>query len=313
MTSQHLAFVFPGQGSQKIGMLAELAAEFSIVEKTFAEASEVLGYDLWTLVQTGAQDEINLTERTQPLLLAASVAVWRAWQEKNGAQPALMAGHSLGEWSALVCAGVVAFKDAVKLVQQRGKFMQEAVPAGQGAMAAIIGLDDALILEACKKAEQGEVVAAVNFNSPGQVVIAGTAAAVERAGALCKEAGAKRALPLPVSAPFHTELMRPAAERLAEQITATVFSIPKTPVVHNVTAEVESNPEKIKALMIEQIYSPVRWVECVNTMAKAGITTTIECGPGKVLSGLNKRINAELVVISVEKPEELQSALTSLA
>lgn len=311
MTNQHLAFVFPGQGSQKIGMLAELAAEFSIVEKTFAEASGVLGYDLWALVQTGAQDEINLTERTQPLLLAASVAVWRAWQEKNGAQPALMAGHSLGEWSALVCAGVVEFKDAVKLVQQRGKFMQEAVPAGQGAMAAIIGLDDASILDACKKAEQGEVVAAVNFNSPGQVVIAGTAAAVERASALCKEAGAKRALPLPVSAPFHTELMRPAAERLAEQIIATVFSVPKIPVVHNVTAEVEANPEKIKALMIEQIYSPVRWVECVNTMASKGIASTLECGPGKVLSGLNKRINSELVTTSVEKPEELQAALTN--
>ena len=311
MTSQHLAFVFPGQGSQKIGMLAELASEFSIVEKTFAEASEVLGYDLWLLVQTGAQDEINLTERTQPLLLTASVAVWRAWQEKNGAQPALMAGHSLGEWSALVCAGVVEFKDAVKLVQQRGKFMQEAVPAGQGAMAAIIGLDDALILDACKKAEQGEVVAAVNFNSPGQVVIAGTAAAVERASALCKEAGAKRALPLPVSAPFHTELMRPAAERLAEQITATIFSAPKIPVVHNVTADVESNPEKIKALMIEQIYSPVRWVECVNAMSEKGIASTLECGPGKVLSGLNKRINPELTTTSVEKPEELQAALTS--
>lgn len=313
MTNQHLAFVFPGQGSQKIGMLAELAAEFPIVEKTFAEASGVLGYDLWALVQTGTQDEINLTERTQPLLLAASVAVWRAWQEKNGSRPALMAGHSLGEWSALVCAGVVEFKDAVKLVQQRGKFMQEAVPTGQGAMAAIIGLDNVLILEACKKAEQGEVVAAVNFNSPGQVVIAGTAAAVERASALCKEAGAKRALPLPVSAPFHTELMRPAAERLAEQIIATVFSVPKIPVVHNVTAEVEMNPEKIKALMIEQIYSPVRWVECVNTMAGKGITYTLECGPGKVLSGLNKRINSELATASVEKPEELQAALTGVA
>ncbi|MDF3013105.1 MAG: [acyl-carrier-protein] S-malonyltransferase, partial [Cellvibrio sp.] len=270
MTNQHLAFVFPGQGSQKIGMLAELAAEFPIVGQTFAEASDVLGYDLWALVQTGAQDEINLTERTQPLLLTASVAVWRVWQEKNGIQPALMAGHSLGEWSALVCAGVVAFSDAVKLVQQRGKFMQEAVPAGLGAMAAIIGLDDASILEACKKAEQGEVVAAVNFNSPGQVVIAGTAAAVERASALCKEAGAKRALPLPVSAPFHTELMRPAAERLAEQIIATSFSTPKIPVVHNVTADVEVNPEKIRALMIEQIYSPVRWVDCVNTMVTKG-------------------------------------------
>lgn len=312
MTSSNLAFVFPGQGSQKIGMLAELAAEFPVVEQTFSEASTVLGYDLWELVQNGTQEEINLTERTQPLLLAASVAVFRAWTEKNGARPALMAGHSLGEWSALVCADVVAFKDAVKLVQQRGKFMQEAVPAGQGAMAAIIGLDDALIVEACKKAEQGEVVSAVNFNSPGQVVIAGAVAAVERASALCKEAGAKRALPLPVSAPFHTELMRPAAERLAEQITATVFFSPSVPVVHNVTAAVESNPEKIKALMIEQIYSPVRWVECVNAMVEKGIALTLECGPGKVLSGLNKRINAELNTVSVEKPEELLSALTSV-
>ena len=312
MTNQHLGFVFPGQGSQKIGMLAELAAEFPVVGQTFAEASSVLGYDLWSLVQTGTQDEINLTERTQPLLLTASVAVWRAWQEKNGTRPALMAGHSLGEWSALVCAGVVDFKDAVRMVQQRGKFMQEAVPAGQGAMAAIIGLDDALILDACKKAEQGEVVAAVNFNSPGQVVIAGTATAVERASALCKEAGAKRALPLPVSAPFHTELMRPAADRLAEQIAATIFSVPEIPVVHNVTAEVETNPEKIKALMIEQIYSPVRWVECVNTMTAKGIAITLECGPGKVLSGLNKRINTDLVTVSVEKPEELLAALTDL-
>lgn len=313
MTNQHLAFVFPGQGSQKIGMLTELAAEFPIVEKTFAEASSVLGYDLWALVQGGAQEEINLTERTQPLLLTASVAVWRVWQEKKGAQPRLMAGHSLGEWSALVCAGVVAFADAVKLVQQRGKFMQEAVPAGQGAMAAIIGLDDTLILNACKKAEQGEIVAAVNFNSPGQVVIAGAAAAVERASVLCKEAGAKRALPLPVSAPFHTELMHPAAERLADQVAATNFSVPQIPVVHNVTAAVETNPEKIKALMIEQIYSPVRWVECVNTMVAAGITSTLECGPGKVLSGLNKRIHKELVTVSVEKPEELQAALASFA
>jgi [acyl-carrier-protein] S-malonyltransferase len=234
------------------------------------------------------------------------------WQQKSGAQPAFMAGHSLGEWSALVCAGVVAFKDAVKLVQQRGKFMQEAVPAGQGAMAAIIGLDDALIVDACKKAEQGEVVSAVNFNSPGQVVIAGAVAAVERASILCKEAGAKRALPLPVSAPFHTELMRPAAERLAEQITATSFTIPTIPVVHNVTAEVEMNPEKIKALMIEQIFSPVRWVECVNTLASKGVSLTLECGPGKVLSGLNKRINSELSTVSVEKPEELSAALAMI-
>ncbi len=312
MINSNLAFVFPGQGSQKIGMLAELAAEYPVVQQTFLEASDVLGYDLWALVQNGTQEEINLTERTQPLLLTASVAVFRVWKEKNGAMPALMAGHSLGEWSALVCAGVIAFKDAVKLVQQRGKFMQEAVPAGQGAMAAIIGLDDALIVEACKKAEHGDVVSAVNFNSPGQVVIAGTAAAVERAGVLCKEAGAKRALPLPVSAPFHTELMRPAAERLAEQITATIFSTPNVPVVHNVTADIETNPEKIKALMIEQIYSPVRWVECVNTMIKKGVTKTLECGPGKVLSGLNKRINAELVAVSVEKPDELLVVLSEV-
>lgn len=309
MTTQHLAFVFPGQGSQKIGMLAELAAEYPVVQQTFVEASDVLGYDLWSLVQSGTQEEINLTERTQPLLLTASTAIYRIWQEKSGAQPAFMAGHSLGEWSALVCAGVVAFKDAVKLVQQRGKFMQEAVPAGQGAMAAVIGLDDALILDACKKAEQGEVVAAVNFNSPGQVVIAGAAAAVERASALCKEAGAKRVLPLPVSAPFHTELMRPAAERLAEQITATQFSVPQIPVVHNVTAETEMNPEKIKALMIEQIFSPVRWVECVNSLAEKGVSLTLECGPGKVLSGLNKRISAQLNAVSVEKPDELTAAL----
>jgi len=309
MTTQHLAFVFPGQGSQKIGMLAELAAEYPVVQQTFVEASDVLGYDLWSLGRRGTQEEINLTERTQPLLLTASTAIYRIWQEKSGAQPAFMAGHSLGEWSALVCAGVVAFKDAVKLVQQRGKFMQEAVPAGQGAMAAVIGLDDALILDACKKAEQGEVVAAVNFNSPGQVVIAGAAAAVERASALCKEAGAKRVLPLPVSAPFHTELMRPAAERLAEQITATQFSVPQIPVVHNVTAETEMNPEKIKALMIEQIFSPVRWVECVNSLAEKGVSLTLECGPGKVLSGLNKRINAQLNAESVEKPDELTAAL----
>lgn len=312
MTQQNLAFVFPGQGSQKIGMLADLAAIYPIVTQTFAEASGVLGYDLWDLVQNGAQEDINLTERTQPLLLTASVAVWRVWQEKNGATPALVSGHSLGEWSALVCAGVVEFKDAVKLVQQRGKFMQEAVPAGQGAMAAIIGLDDALIIEACKKAEQGEVVSAVNFNSPGQVVIAGTAAAVERAGALCKEAGAKRALPLPVSAPFHTSLMKPAADRLAEQINATEFKAPQIPVVHNVSAQTETDPANIKALMIEQIYSAVRWVECVNTMAQKGITTTVECGPGKVLSGLNKRINAELTTLSIEKPEEVDGVLAQL-
>jgi [acyl-carrier-protein] S-malonyltransferase len=312
MTQQDLAFVFPGQGSQKIGMLAELAAEYPVIKDIFAEASAVLGYDLWELVQQGSQEDINLTERTQPLLLTASVGVWRVWQEKSGAQPSLLAGHSLGEWSALVCGGVVAFADAVKLVQQRGKFMQEAVPAGQGAMAAIIGLDDAQIIAACEQAANGEVVSAVNFNSPGQVVIAGAAAAVERAIELCKAAGAKRALPLPVSAPFHTALMRPAADRLAEQIYATVFSAPAIPVVHNVTAQTEADPEQIKALMIEQIYSPVRWVDCVNTLTERGITTTVECGPGKVLSGLNKRINKVLTTHSMETPEDVQNVFDNI-
>lgn len=307
----NLAFVFPGQGSQKIGMLAELSAKYSVVQETFSEASNVLGYDLWDLAQNGTQEAINLTERTQPLLLTASVAVWRVWQASAGVQPACMAGHSLGEWSALVCAEVVAFADAVKLVQQRGKFMQEAVPAGQGAMAAIIGLDDDAILAACKAAEQGEVVAAVNFNSPGQVVIAGTLAAVDRASALCKAAGAKRALPLPVSAPFHTSLMRPAAERLASLINATKFSTPLVPVVHNVSAQSESDPQKIKTLMIEQIYSAVRWVDCINTITARAVTTTIECGPGKVLSGLNKRINKDLTTLAIETTEELQTALNN--
>lgn len=309
---KNLAFVFPGQGSQKPGMLAELANQYPLVQHVFAEASDVLGYDLWQLVQTGSQEDINLTERTQPLLLTASVAVWRIWKEQGGVTPALVSGHSLGEWSALVCSDVLAFADAVKLVQHRGRYMQEAVPAGQGGMAAIIGLDDDKILAACAEAAQGDVVSAVNFNSPGQVVIAGAAAAVERASALCKEAGAKRALPLPVSAPFHTSLMKPAAERLQSLIDSTLFSAPTIPVIHNVTAAVESDPAAIKSLMIEQIYSPVRWVDCVNTISAAGINFTVECGPGKVLSGLNKRINKELTTLSIETPEELQTVLSTV-
>lgn len=311
MTAANFAFVFPGQGSQKIGMLAELAAQYPVVGQTFAEASEVLGYDLWQRVQQGSQDEINLTECTQPLLLTASVACWRVWCEKGGAKPAMVAGHSLGEWSALVCAGVVAFSDAVALVRQRGKLMQEAVPAGVGAMAAIIGLDDAAVKAACDASAQDEVVAPVNFNSPGQVVIAGHADAVARAIEACKEAGAKRALPLPVSAPFHTSLMQPAAERLADQVQATSFSAPQVPVVHNVNAACESDPDKIKALVIEQIYSPVLWVDCVKTMQAAGVEQLVECGPGKVLAGLAKRIDRALSATSVETPEEFEAALAS--
>lgn len=311
--SEQLAFVFPGQGSQKVGMLAELAESYPVVEETFAQASGVLGYDLWQLIQNGPQEELNLTEKTQPMLLTASVAIWRIWEQKGGAKPVLMAGHSLGEWSALVCSGVVAFEDAVKLVQLRGKYMQQAVPAGVGAMAAIIGLDDDAINAACEKAAGDEVVAAVNFNSPGQVVIAGHAGAVERAIEGCKEAGAKRAMPLPVSAPFHTSLMRPAADNLAEQIMATEFSAPTVPVVHNVNAKTEADPEKIKQLMIEQIYTPVLWVDCTRTLVESGVTQVVECGPGKVLSGLCRRIEKSLSAFATETPADLDKALDELA
>lgn len=307
-----LAFVFPGQGSQKIGILSELAEKYQTITDTFAEASEVLGYDLWDLVQNGTQEDITLTERTQPLLLTASVSVWRVWRQEGGVQPALMAGHSLGEWSALVCAGVVAFKDAVRLVRNRGAYMQEAVPKGEGAMAAIIGLNDEVIKSICADACQGEEVAAVNFNSPGQVVIAGNAIAVDRAIEGCKEAGAKRALPLPVSAPFHTNLMQPAADRLAAEIMATEFSAPQTLVVHNVHAQTESDPEKIKQLMIDQICSPVLWVDCVNTLASNGIDTVVECGAGKVLSGLCKRIDRSLGALATEDIASLEKSLAEV-
>lgn len=305
----NLAFVFPGQGSQKIGMLADIAGRFPVVEATFAEASETLGYDLWDMAQNGRQEDINLTERTQPLLLTASVALWRVWNEAQGAQPALMAGHSLGEWSALVCAGVVGFADAVELVRCRGAYMQEAVPAGVGAMAAVIGVDDSIIREVCDSAAQGEVVVPVNFNSPGQVVIAGHVAAVERAIEACKAAGAKRALPLPVSAPFHTPLMKPAADRLAEQIEATAFHAPVVPVIHNVHAAVETDIPVIKQKMIEQIYQPVLWVDCVRALTQKGIDTAVECGPGKVLSGLVKRIERTVNTLATEDLASFEKAL----
>ncbi len=309
MQKNNLAFVFPGQGSQQIGMLSELADQYGQVETTFAEASEVLGYDLWDLVQNGTKEDITLTERTQPLLLTASVAVWRIWNEKQGAQPALMAGHSLGEWSALVCAGVVSFADAVGLVRNRGAYMQEAVPQGVGAMAAVMGLDDDQIAQACESAAGDEVVSAVNFNAPGQVVIAGHKAAVDRAVDACKAAGAKRALPLPVSAPFHTSLMQPAADRLAAEIEATQFNAPQTLVVHNVNAQTETDPEVIKSLMIQQIASPVLWVDCVNTLKANGIEKVVECGAGKVLSGLCKRIDRSLEAFSSDDPASFDKAL----
>lgn len=310
MPATNIAFVFPGQGSQKVGMLANAHQQFAPVRETFNEASEALGYDLWDLIQNGEQEALNMTETTQPVLLTCSVALWRAWLEQGGASPALMAGHSLGEFSALVCAGALGFADAVQLVRQRGAFMQTAVPVGEGAMAAIIGLEDDAINNICQDIDG--VVAAVNFNSPGQVVIAGHTAAVETAIAALKEAGAKRAMPLPVSAPFHTELMKPAGERLEQALADVRIVSPEVPVVHNVHAQTESEPEKIRALLVEQIYSPVQWTSCVQAMTGAGVTRVVECGPGKVLSGLNRRIDKSLSSFSLEEPDLLAATLQEL-
>ncbi|MDP4946258.1 MAG: ACP S-malonyltransferase [Alishewanella sp.] len=306
-----LAIVFPGQGSQSVGMLNELYQQHTVVQDTFAEASAALGYDLWALVSTGPESELNETHRTQPALLAASVAVWRLWQQQNGAAPAYFAGHSLGEYSALVCAGVLSLADAVKLVEKRGHYMQQAVPAGVGAMSAIIGLDDAAIAKACAEAAQGEVVSPVNYNSPGQVVIAGHKAAVERAGEACKAAGAKRALPLPVSVPSHCALMRPAAEQLALDLAALNFAAPSTPVVNNVDVMATNIQAEIKDALIRQLYSPVRWTETIEYFAAQGVTEVLELGAGKVLSGLIKRINKELKTASVNDATSLTAALAA--
>ncbi|CAQ83795.1 MULTISPECIES: ACP S-malonyltransferase [Photorhabdus] len=303
------AMVFPGQGSQSLGMLADLAAEFPVVEHTFAEASDVLGYDLWTLVQQGPAEELNKTWQTQPALLAASVAIWRIWQEKGGKAPALMAGHSLGEYSALVCAGVIDFKQAIKLVELRGKLMQEAVPEGTGAMYAIIGLDNESIDRACKEAAQGQIVSPVNFNSPGQVVIAGEKEAVERAGVACKAAGAKRVLPLAVSAPSHCALMKPAADKLAIVLNGIEFSHPQFPVVNNVDVKIEQSAEAIRDALVRQLYNPVRWTETVEFIAGQSVGQLLEIGPGKVLTGLTKRIVDTLSAAAVNDTISLATAL----
>ncbi|CAM4007463.1 ACP S-malonyltransferase [Serratia nematodiphila] len=303
------AFVFPGQGSQTVGMLAELAAQFPIVEETFGEASSALGYDLWQLVQQGPAEELNKTWQTQPALLAASVAIFRVWQQQGGKVPALMAGHSLGEYSALVCAGVLDFKAAIRLVELRGKLMQEAVPEGTGAMYAIIGLDNDAIAKACEESAQGQVVSPVNFNSPGQVVIAGNKEAVERAGAACKAAGAKRALPLPVSVPSHCALMKPAADKLAVALQDITFNAPQVPVVNNVDVRTENDPEAIRSALVRQLYSPVRWTESVEFIAAQGVTSLLEVGPGKVLTGLTKRIVDTLTAAAVNDTASLSAAL----
>lgn len=287
-----LAFVFPGQGSQSIGMLKDLAAAYSQVKVTFDQASEVLGYDLFDVITNGPEEKLNSTDVTQPAMLAAGVATWRIWNAEGGQTPVVMAGHSLGEYTALVCARVIGFADAIKLVAARGQYMLEAVPVGTGAMAAILGLDDDSVRNVCAAADG--VVEAVNFNSPGQVVVAGNKIAVERAAELAKEKGAKRAVILPVSVPSHCQLMRPAAEKLANDLSEIEVNKPVIDVINNVDVKTESDPDAIRDALVRQLYQPVRWVEVIQKMATIDVNRIIECGPGKVLMGLNKRIDKSL-------------------
>lgn len=307
-----LAFVFPGQGSQSIGMLNQLAASYPEVKQTFDKASFVLGRDLWQLVSNGSEDELNQTQNTQPAMLAAGVAAWEVWCKHSEVRPAWMAGHSLGEYTALVCSGALFFEDAVKLVEARARFMQEAVPAGTGAMAAILGLEDAQVLEICVSVAGTEIVAAVNFNSPGQVVIAGHASAVERAASAAKDAGAKRAVLLPVSVPSHCALMQPAAEQLEEVLQNIAVGAPKMHLIHNVDVELHTAPEIIRNALQEQLYKPVRWVETIELMQFKGVTTFVECGPGKVLTGLDKRIAKNAEHLAIYDPETLNKVLEQL-
>ncbi len=311
--SASVAFVFPGQGSQSLGMLAEQGAQQSVILDTFAEASSALGYDLWALTQQGPEEQLNQTDKTQPAILAASIALWRLWRAEGGPLPDFVAGHSLGEYSALVAAGSMPFADAVKLVELRGQLMQQSVPAGQGGMAAILGLEDADVLAACAEAAQGEVVSAVNFNAPGQVVIAGSVAAVERAIELCKAKGAKRAMALPVSVPSHCDLMRPAAERFAASVEAIEWQAPQIPLVQNVSAAVVADLGSLKRDLLAQLYSPVRWVESMVALSERGVTGLVECGPGKVLSGLNKRCVKGVSTYNLDTPEAFAATRAALA
>ena len=312
MSDKNFAFVFPGQGSQSVAMLADYANE-TIVQETFQQASDTLAYDMWQLVSEGPAESLNETHRTQPALLTASTALWRLWQSRVEALPSFVAGHSLGEYSALVAAGTLDFAQGVKLVEQRGQFMQQAVPAGTGKMAAIIGLADDLIQQACSEAAESEVVSPVNYNSPGQVVIAGNADAVERAMVLCKEKGAKRALPLPVSVPSHCSLMKPAAESLQEVLAEITFNAPTIPLVNNVDVEIATEADAIKDALVRQLYCPVRWTESVQYLAAKGITDLIECGPGNVLSGLAKRIDRSLTSSQLSKKDSLNQIVESLS
>ncbi len=310
--SASLAFVFPGQGSQSVGMLADYGTQALVLE-TFAEASSALGYDLWALAQQGPQEQLNQTDKTQPAILAASIALWRLWLAEGGARPAFVAGHSLGEYSALVASGSLPFADAVKLVELRGQLMQQAVPAGTGGMAAILGLEDSDVLAACAEAAQGEVVSAVNFNAPGQVVIAGSAAAVERAIEACKARGAKRAMPLPVSVPSHCDLMRPAAERFADALIAAAWRAPEIALVQNVSAAIVEDLDTLKRDLLAQLYSPVRWVETIMALGERGVTDLVECGPGKVLSGLNKRCVKGVNTYNLDTPDAFAATHGALA
>lgn len=310
--AKEFGMVFPGQGSQSVGMLAGLAEAFPQVTETFQEASDALGLDLWRLVQDGPPETLNLTQNTQPAMLAAGVSVWRLWRDQGGPEPALMAGHSLGEYSALVAAGALNFSDAVTLVAERGRLMQEAVPEGTGAMAAIIGLDDDRVRELCAQAAGSEVVEAVNFNSPGQVVVAGDKSAVERLVALAKPAGAKRALPLPVSVPSHCALMKPAAGQLARRLAEVEIRPPAIPVIHNATVNEAVDAADIRSLLAQQLHSPVRWVETIRAMAARGAGCLIEAGPGKVLTGLCKRIDRSLSGMAVYDPASLEAAMETI-
>lgn len=303
------AFIFPGQGSQAIGMMSDLAASHSLVKDTFAEASDALGLDMWEMCQAGPIEALSQTENTQPALLTCGIAAWRVWQDQGGAQPEIMAGHSLGEYTALVAANAMSFSDGVALVRDRGRYMQEAVPAGQGGMAAVIGLDDDKVREVCAAAAQDDVLQAVNFNAPGQVVIAGSASAIERAAVQMKEAGAKRALPLPVSIPAHSSLMTPAAERLAERIATIEVSMPTIPVLHNCNVQIAQSDSEIAANLVSQLDSPVRWVESVNAMHAQGIERFIESGPGRVLGGMVKRIIKGVEIACIEKPDAISELL----
>lgn len=310
--SKTFAITFPGQGSQSVGMLADLAAAYPTVKQTFDQGSEAIGLDLWALSQEGPKEKLNETENTQPALLCAGVAVMRVLQDRLQGGPKVMAGHSLGEYTALVAAGVLDLADATRLVAMRGRFMQQAVPAGTGAMAAILGLADEQVRTVCEEAAQGQVVAAVNYNSPGQVVIAGNAEAIGRAADLAKAAGAKRALPLDVSVPSHCELMRPAAERLAEAMETIHFKTPEVPVLHNVDVAEANDAAAIRQRLVEQLYSPVRWVETVEEIAHRGADVVFEAGPGKVLTGLAKRIDKSLTALPVFEPAGLETALETI-